>query len=178
MLFFTGTAHSSWTILKEQEESTRTAGGAAVEALHEVKALSERVRAALQQGDVHQFGELLHEGWQAKRRISTKISTPRIDQLYNLALEHGAVGGKITGAGSGGFLLFYSEPDNQQAVRDVMHGQGIHEMTFEFDMQGAQSIVNDPFIDGDERGGSRWVFVPKTPRAKTFDRPMVPGSDL
>ncbi len=177
MLFFTGTAHNSWTILKEQEDSTRIPGGAALEALHEVKALSERVRAVLQQGDVHRFGELLHEGWQAKRRISSKISTPRIDQLYALALEHGAVGGKITGAGSGGFLLIYAEPQNQQGVRDAMHSQGIHEMTFGFDMQGAQSIVNDPFIDGDERGGSRWVFVPKTPGTKVADRHLSHKSD-
>jgi len=161
MLFFTGSAHQSWTILKEQEESTRITGGVAVEALHEVKALAMQMRTARMTGDLHHFGELLHEGWQAKRRVSGKISTPRIDQLYSLARENGAIGGKITGAGGGGFLLLYCQAQNQPAVRAAMRNENVQEMTFGFDMQGAQPIVNDPFIDGDEHGGSRWVFVPK-----------------
>jgi D-glycero-alpha-D-manno-heptose-7-phosphate kinase len=103
----------------------------------------------------------MHQGWQAKRRISTKISTPRIDELYALALQHGALGGKITGAGGGGFLLLYCEPDRQSAVREAMRREGIHEMTFGFDMQGAQAIVDDPFIDRDQRNGRSWTFVPK-----------------
>ena len=68
-----------------------------------------RMREALKAGELHRFGELLHESWQAKRKISSKISTPRIDQLYACAREHGAIGGKITGAGGGGFLLLYCD---------------------------------------------------------------------
>jgi len=162
MLFFTGSAHHSWTILQEQETSTREHSSATVEALHEVKALGGRMRMALQGGDLYQFGELLHEGWQAKRRISSKISTPRIDELYSLVLERGALGGKITGAGGGGFLLIYCEPEYQPGLRDALRREGVREMAFGFDMQGAQAIVNDPFIDGDESGGSRWVFRPTT----------------
>ena len=165
MLFFTGSAHHSWSILQEQESSARNQTGGAIEALHEVKALGIRMRSALQQGDLRELGALLHEGWQAKRRISTKISTPRIDELYGLAREHGAVGGKITGAGGGGFLLLYCEPELQSAVREAMRLQDIHEMTFAFDMQGAQAIVNDPFINRDERSGCSWTFVPKTSAA-------------
>jgi len=162
MLFFAGAAHHSWTILQEQEASTRNGTGATVEALHEVKALGARMRRSLERAELHQFGELLHEAWQAKRRISDRISTPRIDQLYSMALHRGALGGKITGAGGGGFLLFYCEPPHQAAVREAMREAGVHEMGFGFDTQGAQVIVNDPFIDGDERGGSRWVFLPRT----------------
>jgi D-glycero-alpha-D-manno-heptose-7-phosphate kinase len=162
MLFFTGSAHHSWTILQEQEESTRSRTGPAAEALHEVKALAAHMRLSLERGELHQFGKLLHEGWRAKRRVSARISTPRIDKLYSLAIDQGALGGKITGAGGGGFLLFYCEPACQPAVREAMRQEGIQEMTFGFDMQGAQAIVNDPFIDSDKRGGSRWVFVPKT----------------
>jgi D-glycero-alpha-D-manno-heptose-7-phosphate kinase len=77
-----------------------------------------------------------------------------------LAREHGAVGGKITGAGGGGFLLLYCEAEHRQAVRDALVKEGVQEMAFEFDMQGAQILVNDPFIDADQKGGSRWVFVP------------------
>ena len=163
MLFFTGSAHHSWSILQEQESSTRNQTGGALEALHEVKALGLRMRTALQQGDLRETGALLHEGWQAKRRISTKISTPHIDELYSLALKHGALGGKITGAGGGGFLLLYCEPNFQSDVREAMRQHDIQEMTFGFDMQGAQAIVNDPFISRDERSGCSWTFVPNVP---------------
>jgi len=161
MLFFVGSAHHSWTILKEQESSTRNQTSSAIEALHEVKALGIQMRAVIQQGDLRELGTLMHQGWQAKRRISAKISTPRIDELYTLALQRGAIGGKITGAGGGGFLLLYCEPDHQSAVREAMGRENVHEMNFGFDMQGAQAIVNDPFISRDERNGCTWTFVPK-----------------
>jgi len=159
MLFFTGAARNSWTILKEQETLTRQGSAAAVEALHEVKSLGRQMREALEQENLHLLGRLLHQGWMAKRRVSSKISDERIDALYSLARERGALGGKITGAGGGGFLLLYCEPPFQQSVRDAMCEQGVQEMTFAFDMQGAHVMVNDPFIDGDERGSSHWVFV-------------------
>ena len=150
MLFFTGAARNSWAILKEQERCTRWHRGTAVEALHEVKVLAALMRESLKQGDLHRFGMLLHESWQAKRRVSGTISTPRIDDLYALATQHGALGGKITGAGGGGSLLLYCEVDRQPAVRQAMHRAGVREMAFGFDTQGAQVIVNDPFIDSDE----------------------------
>ncbi len=160
MLFFTGSARHSWTILEEQEKSTRVGKGVAVEALHAVRTLADGMRAALENGDLGGFGSLLHEAWQAKKRVSTKISSSRIDQLYELARRHGATGGKITGAGGGGFLLLYCELDTQSAVRSALMAEGVQEMAFAFETQGAQVIVNDPFIDGDERAGSRWTFVP------------------
>ena len=98
-------------------------------------------------------------GWQ-NARISSKISTPRIDQLYACAREHGAIGGKITGAGGGGFLLLYCDAVKRHSVREALSKEGVQEMAFSFDNQGAQVIVNDPFIDSDEQGGSRWLFVP------------------
>ena len=160
MLFFTGAARNSWTILKEQETSTLRHAGPTLEALHEVKLLAASMRSALEWGDLHQFGELLHQSWQAKRRVSNKISNAHIDDLYTLATRSGALGGKITGAGGGGFLLLYCERQHQAAVRDAMQAAGIREMTFGFDMQGAQVVVNDPFIDSDENAGKLWVFTP------------------
>jgi len=159
MLFFTASAHNSWTILQEQENSTRTYRGPALDALHEVRALADRMLKSLQVGDLNNFGSLLDEGWQAKKRISGKISNSRIDYLYELARTHGALGGKITGAGGGGFLLLYCEPENQKAVRSALHAEGVRDMAFEFDNNGAQVIANDPFIDRDERGGLRWIFT-------------------
>jgi D-glycero-alpha-D-manno-heptose-7-phosphate kinase len=161
MLFFTGSAHHSWTILREQENSTRVRAGATVDALHEVKRLAMEMRIALEGGQLRRFGELLDAGWQAKRRVSSKISTPRIDELYELARLQGALGGKITGAGGGGFLLLYCEPDHQESVRRGLTRAGIQEMAFSFDTHGAQVIANDPFIDADQKSGSRWIFVPR-----------------
>ena len=160
MLFFTGSAHHSWSILQEQESSTRAHATSTLDALHEVKAVALRMRESLKAGELHRFGELLHESWLAKRRISSKISTPRIDQLYACAREHGAIGGKITGAGGGGFLLLYCDAAKRHSVREALSKEGVQEMAFSFDNQGAQVIVNDPFIDSDEQGGSRWLFVP------------------
>jgi D-glycero-alpha-D-manno-heptose-7-phosphate kinase len=160
LLFFTGESHHSWTILKEQEESTRKTDSGAVEYLHEIRKLAEPMRAALLAGELNQFGLLLHEGWEIKKRVSSRISNPRIDELYQAALQNGAVGGKITGAGGGGFLLLFCQPPCQQNVRNALAGMGVREMGFEFDFQGAQVVANDPFIDGDENGGMRWTFAP------------------
>ena len=160
MLFFTGSSHHSWTILKEQEESTRSQSGSTLEALHEVKEYAVKMRDVLLQGDLRTFGGLLDEAWQSKKRVSSRISNEHIDHLYKLARDHGALGGKITGAGGGGFLLIFCEPEHQDAVRSALGQEGVLEMAFDFDFQGAQVIVNDPFIDGDERAGMRWSFLP------------------
>jgi D-glycero-alpha-D-manno-heptose-7-phosphate kinase len=160
MLFFTGAAHHSWDILADQEESARLPGGRAVEALHQVKEVAALMKEALLCGDLEHFGHLLDEAWQAKKRVSHRISNPRIDHLYQTAHQHGALGGKITGAGGGGFLLLYSEPACRDAVRSAMQNEGLQEMAFAFDGLGAQVIVNDPFIDHDEHAGTRWTFLP------------------
>jgi D-glycero-alpha-D-manno-heptose-7-phosphate kinase len=118
------------------------------------------MQTALMKGNLKEFAGLLDEGWQAKRRVSTQISNSRIDGLYELARQNGASGGKITGAGGGGFLLLYCEKENQQRVREAFAGEGLREMTFEFDFQGARVLVNDPFLDDDGRCGLRWTFVP------------------
>jgi D-glycero-alpha-D-manno-heptose-7-phosphate kinase len=165
MLFFTGAAHHSWDILADQEKSTRLPSGAAVEALHQVKAAAAMMKEALLCGNLEHFGHLLDDAWQAKKRVSNRISNPRIDHFYQVARDQGAIGGKITGAGGGGFLLLYSEPASQAAVRLALQAEGLQEMAFAFDSQGAQVIVNDPFIDHDERAGTRWTFLPLTAAA-------------
>jgi D-glycero-alpha-D-manno-heptose-7-phosphate kinase len=151
LLYFTGSANHSWTILKEQEKSTSGHRGSAVDALHEGRRLANRMREAIESGKLSTFGCMLDDAWQAKKRVSSKISTSRIDQLYRFAREHGALGGKITGAGGGGFLLLYCEPAQQESLRVAMASTGISEMDFAFDFQGTQVIVDDPFIDGDEQ---------------------------
>jgi len=160
LLYFTGSAAHSWAILKKRQKSTSNHTRSAVDALHEVRRLADRMREALGSGKLTAFGSMLDEAWQAKKRVSKRISTSRIDQLYRFAREHGAVGGKITGAGGGGFLLLYCEPEHQQSLRVAMASTGINEMTFAFDSQGAQVIVNDPDIVSPEQGGGRWTVTP------------------
>ena len=167
MLFFTGATHQSTTILEEQERSTRQDSGRAVASLHTIAELADRMRGTLEDGDLHKFGMLLDEGWQAKKAISGKISSEQIDMLYGIAKENGAVGGKITGAGGGGFLLLYCERQHQDAVRQGLTAASAREMTFRFDSKGAQVIVNDPFIDGDETAGGSWQFIPYAVASRT-----------
>lgn len=160
MLFFTGVSHNSWSILKSQDESSNQNRGGAIDLLHEIRELAKDMHEALLAGNLRKFGSQLNQGWQAKRKISDKISNSRIDSLYELARASGASGGKITGAGGGGFLLLYCEKDAQQQVRAALAKEGLREMNFEFDFQGAQVVVNDPFLDEDHRCGLRWSFIP------------------
>lgn len=160
MLFFTGSAHHSWTILEDQEKSTRDQNSAATKALHEVRRLTQDMREALEKSDIHQFGSLLDKAWNAKKKISSKISNSRIDRLYQVARQNGALGGKITGAGGGGFLLLCCDPQCQSEVRRALSTEGVREMAFAVDGNGAQILANDPFIDSDDAAGSRWTFVP------------------
>src|SRR5262249_53567305 len=150
LLFFTGAAHHSWGILEEQEKSTKEQRRQPVEALHEIKELAFQMRAKLEAGRLADFAGLLHESWRAKKRISAKISNSRIDALYDIAMRNGALGGKITGAGGGGFLLLFCEPSEQERLRRALAAENVHEMSFAFDFQGAQVLVSDPFIDNDE----------------------------
>jgi D-glycero-alpha-D-manno-heptose-7-phosphate kinase len=160
LLFFTGASHHSWTILEEQERSTLKSDGGTLEYLHEIRKLVEPMKAALLAGELQDFGLLLHEGWEIKKRLSAKISNARINVMYEAALRIGALGGKITGAGGGGFLLLFCPPACHQRVRDALIPMGAREMGFDFDFQGAQVVANDPFIDSDQNGGTHWTFVP------------------
>ncbi len=160
LLFFTGAAHHSWGILEEQEKSTQERSRKPLDALHAIKELAYRMREALSRGDLERFAAMLHESWMAKKKVSSRISNNRIDRAYEAAIENGALGGKITGAGGGGFLLLYCEPQRHENVRQALAEHGLKEMSFNFDFQGAHVLVNDPFIDNDERGASRWTFLP------------------
>src|SRR6266851_8923120 len=160
MLFFTGVAHNSWSLLHEQEQSTRKETGSAVESLHEIRELADHMRRALLKADLRTFGALLHDGWEAKKRISSQISNPLIDEAYALARENGALGGKIAGAGGGGFLLLFCEERHQGKVREAIAKMELREMAFGLDFQGAEVVANDPFIDRDDKCGMRWTFAP------------------
>ena len=160
MLFFTGVAHDSWSLLHDQEQCTKKGIGLAVESLHRVRELAGRMRCALQKRDYLAFGALMHEAWEAKKRVSAQVSTPLIDKVYALARENGVLGGKIVGAGGGGFLLLFCEEQHQPRVRAAIAGVGLREMAFGLDFRGVTVVTNDPFIDNDENCGIRWTFAP------------------
>jgi D-glycero-alpha-D-manno-heptose-7-phosphate kinase len=130
-----------------------------VGALTALKELVLPMREALDTSDLGRFGRLLDESWKIKKKVSSRISNPRIDQIYDAALARGALGGKITGAGGGGFLLLYCERQKQDAVRAAMREFGLKEMKFHFDLAGTKVVYNDPFYDSDTHGGIRWVFM-------------------
>lgn len=143
LLFYTGRWHDSSRILDEQRRQSERDGGPAVEALHRIRETATRMRAALMAGDLGAVGDLLHRSWLAKRRLARGISDAVIDGWYDLALGSGAAGGKLTGAGGGGFLLLYCEPERQAALTSALHAAGLNRMDFRFESGGGMVIMNN-----------------------------------
>ena len=142
LLFFTGITRSSREILQAQHDDTQRADAWVIDSLHQTKEIGRRLKSALEQGDVEQFGRLMDEHWQHKKRRSGKITNPAIDRWYALAKQHGALGGKVIGAGGGGFLMLYCAGPAKAAVRQALGGAGLREMPFDFDFEGAKVLVN------------------------------------
>jgi D-glycero-alpha-D-manno-heptose-7-phosphate kinase len=142
MLFFTRAQRAAASILKDQQAATEQRGSDVVNSLHHIKALSEQTIDLLRAGDLAGFGELLHESWQVKKRLARGISNPKIDDWYETARNHGAAGGKITGAGGGGFLMLYCEEPNQEAVTAALEAKGLVRMDFHFDHAGATILMD------------------------------------
>ena len=139
VMFFTGYSRKAGSILKEQDDKTKKADGDMVQNLHFVKDLGLRSRAALEAGDLDGFGRLMDEHWQHKKRRSGGMSNPRIDEWYDLAMRSGASGGKLIGAGGGGFLLFHAQ--DKTRLRHAMIGAGMREVRFRFDFEGTKIVV-------------------------------------
>jgi D-glycero-alpha-D-manno-heptose-7-phosphate kinase len=140
LLFFTGFSRSAGDILHDQDAKTKQADPAMIANLHYVKDLGLRSRKALEEGRPALFGELMHEHWENKRRRSSGMSNARIDEWYELGRKHGAIGGKLVGAGGGGFLMFYAE--DRDRVRAAMRGAGLEEVRFRFDFDGTRVVFS------------------------------------
>jgi D-glycero-alpha-D-manno-heptose-7-phosphate kinase len=136
LLFFTGTARSSATILRTQQEASSKGDQRTIDGLHAIRALADTCRGLLERGDLDGIGELVHEGWQRKRALAAGITSDRIDHLYAVAREHGALGGKITGAGGGGFLLLYCHEGRQADVVEALEALGLRRMEMGFEERG------------------------------------------
>jgi D-glycero-alpha-D-manno-heptose-7-phosphate kinase len=142
LLFYTGQNRSSTSILQQQKTETQQGNSEVIDSLHRTKELGYRIKEALEKGDVEKFGLLLDEHWQNKKRRSQQISDPRIDEWYGLARESGALGGKIMGAGGGGFFMFCCPNGHRKHLRQTMAAAGLREMTYDFDLDGAKVLVN------------------------------------
>ena len=140
LLFFTGFSRSASGILKDQKVKSQQNDADMLNNLHYVKDLGYRSRDALIDGKTELFGELMHEHWEHKKRRSGGMSNPKIDEWYELGMKNGAVGGKLVGAGGGGFLMFMAHDRNK--LRHAMVHAGLEEVRFKFDFEGTKVVMS------------------------------------
>lgn len=140
LLFFTGFSRNAGSILKDQNTRTKQSENEMLKNLHYVKELGYRSKRALEKGDTPLFGKLMHEHWEHKKRRSGGMSNPKIDEWYELGMRSGAVGGKLVGAGGGGFLMFMAEDRNR--LRHKMAAAGLEEVRFRFDFEGTKVLMS------------------------------------
>lgn len=139
LLFFTGYSRSASKILKEQDDKSKIADQSMIENLHFVKELGMKSQQALEGGDLIEFARLMDIHWQRKKERSGGMSNSQINQWYDLAMANGALGGKLIGAGGGGFLMFYAA--DKAKLRHTMREQGLKEIRFRFDFEGTKVLI-------------------------------------
>jgi len=140
LLFFTGYSRSASAILKEQDQKSKSDDKSMVENLHFVKELGLQSQRALERGDLREFARLMDVHWQRKKQRSGGMSNPKINEWYDLAMANGALGGKLIGAGGGGFLMFYAA--DKAKLRHAMRSAGLKEVRFRFDFEGTKLVIS------------------------------------
>ena len=140
ILFFTGVSRSAGSILKDQQIRSQNNEDDMLSNLHYIKKLGFRCKEALESGNTVLFGELMHEHWEHKKCRSDGMSNPQIDDWYDLAMKNGAIGGKLVGAGGGGFLMFMGQDRNK--LRHTMAAEGLEEVRFRFDFEGTKVVMS------------------------------------
>jgi D-glycero-alpha-D-manno-heptose-7-phosphate kinase len=140
LLFFTGYSRSASAILKEQDQKSKAADQSMIDNLHFVKDLGLQSQAAMERGDLAEFARLMDVHWQRKKQRSGSMSNPKINEWYDLAMASGALGGKLIGAGGGGFLMFYAE--DKAKLRHAMRQAGLVEVRFRFDFEGTKLVIS------------------------------------
>jgi D-glycero-alpha-D-manno-heptose-7-phosphate kinase len=141
-LFHTGIERSAAEILAEQDKKSKEADPGVIENLHQIKEIGLETRAALERGDVNRFGELLNVHWETKKKRSQKMTAPFIDECYELACKNGALGGKIIGAGGGGFFMFCCPNGYKPRLCQAMNKIGLKPLNLRLDFEGAKILVN------------------------------------
>ena len=141
VLFYTGLSRSTEDILAGQTRDLQEASSSVASSYSQIKEIGIEIYTHLKRGNVRRFGEMLDEHWRAKKKLGAGIANPRIDRLYDIARDNGALGGKISGAGGGGFFLFYAEEGKQQ-LRRAMQAEGLREMRFRIDFEGSKILMD------------------------------------
>lgn len=141
MLFFTGRWQDSARLSAEQKRNTQRNRATVIDALHEIKQTAVHLNGALRRGEIAAVGGSLHRSWMAKRQLAYGVSDPWIDQWYDSAINAGAKGGKLAGAGGGGFMLLYCEPEQQRNVTEALEGAGLTNVPFHFESEGATVLL-------------------------------------
>lgn len=139
ILFFTSYSRSASSILKEQDDKSKESDDEMTQNLHFIKELGKQSQQALKSGDLKKFGELLHVHWEHKKRRAAAMSNQQINEWYDLAMKNGAIGGKLIGAGGGGFLMFYT--NDKMKLRHTLLKLGLQEVRFKFDFEGTKVVV-------------------------------------
>lgn len=141
LLYYTGTSRLSAEIIKSQAENTKNKNEKAIEAMHKIKQYSYDMKEALLTGNLYRMGDLLNDGWKYKKQMSSSISNPVIDNIYETAIKAGASGGKISGAGGGGFFMFYCPNNTRYQVIEELQKLGGEFRRFRFTNLGAESWI-------------------------------------
>lgn len=141
LLFFTGQTRNADVILTEQIKAVAENNKEVIESMHYIKELGYEILEAVESGNLDEVGKKFHAHWQHKKKISNKMTNPELNKIYEVALASGALGGKISGAGGGGFFTFYV-PQNHRKFREVMRGFKLREMRYRFDFEGSKVLVD------------------------------------
>ena len=142
LLFYTGIQRKASEVLEEQNQAVSDGEEQVVEAMHAIKAIGYEVKEALEAGDVTRFGELLRRHWEVKKLLSSKVSSSQIDTWYETALQYGVLGGKIIGAGGGGFFMLCCGNSHKAGLRHALEAHGLREMRYSIDAEGSKVLVN------------------------------------
>lgn len=140
LLFFSGYSRSASKVLKEQDDKSKNDDHSMIDNLHFVKELGYKSKIAFEQGDLEEFANLMNVHWEHKKQRSDAMSNNRINTWHDVAMKNGALGGKLIGAGGGGFLMFYTE--DTKKLRHAMMQEGLQEVRFRFDFEGSKVVTS------------------------------------
>ncbi len=142
LIFYSGVERAASSVLKEQSKTITENKDDAVQKMHRIKELGYETRRILLSGEIDKYGELLHEHWTNKRKLASNMTDSSIDEHYDAARNAGAIGGKLMGAGGGGFFMFYARPTERRKLYDTMVARGLKPLRFQFDLDGARIVAN------------------------------------
>jgi D-glycero-alpha-D-manno-heptose-7-phosphate kinase len=142
LIFYSGVERAASVVLSDQGNAIKENRDNAIERMHRIKALGYETRRILLEGRIDDYGELLHEHWTNKRKLAANMTDSKIDEHYEAAQMAGAIGGKLMGAGGGGFFMLYTRPSERRKVYQAMIDRGLRPLRFRYDTDGARIVAN------------------------------------